>query len=286
MQIAKEPMGTKGARLTSFDLAAGTPSGVHADQQPHRSFAANRERGGTRAAARGGRANCGREQGGFIVRTACEGVSKREIQRDVAFLTKLWASIVKQERDQRRRPRCSTAISTLRCASVRDLFSSEIDRLWCDDPETYERIVAIRAELHAAAASAHRAVRGRRADLRSFQDRAADRARARPQGLAQVGRLPGLRSGRSAHRDRRQHRPLRRQAQPGRDRSQDQSRSGRRSGQATAPAQYRRHHHRRLHRHDARGRSQASQRRAVAGVAARQGARPRCSRFPSSGWSR
>ena len=35
-------------------------------------------------------------QGGFIVRTACEGVSRREIQRDVAFLTKTWASILKK----------------------------------------------------------------------------------------------------------------------------------------------------------------------------------------------
>ena len=33
------------------------------------------------------------KEGGFILRTACEGRSKREIQRDVLFLTKLWGGI-------------------------------------------------------------------------------------------------------------------------------------------------------------------------------------------------
>src|SRR5208282_3847623 len=79
-------------------------------------------------------------QGGFIVRTACEGVSRREIQRDVAFLTKLWSSILRKNESM---PPASILYSDLDVALriVRDLFSSEVDRLWCDDPTTYSRVV-------------------------------------------------------------------------------------------------------------------------------------------------
>ena len=163
------------------------------------------------------------------------------------------------------RPRCRAArgarplFQRRRPAVVRRSRDLRTDRRVC-------------AELHAAAALAGIALRGRGADLRPFPDRTADRPRTRAQGLAQIGRLPGLRSGRGADRDRRQHRPLRRQAQPGRDGPQDQPGGGRRGRASTAPAQHRRHHHRRFHRHDARGRSQARQRRAGAGAQARQGA--------------
>ena len=66
------------------------------------------------------------------MRTACEGVSRREIQRDVAFLTKTWASILKKNEKS---PPASMLYSDLNVAlrTVRDLFSSEVDRLWCDD---------------------------------------------------------------------------------------------------------------------------------------------------------
>jgi ribonuclease G len=82
------------------------------------------------------------QQGGFIVRTACEGVSRREIQRDVAFLTKTWGSILKKNEKS---PPASELYSDLDVAlrTVRDLFSSEVDRLWCDDSDTYSRIVQL-----------------------------------------------------------------------------------------------------------------------------------------------
>jgi ribonuclease G len=139
VQIAKEPIGTKGARLTSFISLPGrhlvyTPTSNHIGIS--RRIESAEERGRLRAAVK----ELGPAKGGFIVRTACEGVSKREIQRDVAFLTKLWSSVVKLSETS---PPASLLYSDLDVALriVRDLFSSEIDRLWCDDAETYERIV-------------------------------------------------------------------------------------------------------------------------------------------------
>jgi ribonuclease G len=55
-------------------------------------------------------------------------------------LTKLWASIVKLSETS---PPAALVYSDLEVALrvVRDLFASDIDRLWCDEPETYMRIV-------------------------------------------------------------------------------------------------------------------------------------------------
>jgi ribonuclease G len=139
VQIAKEPMGTKGARLTSSISLPGrhlvyTPTSNHIGVS--RRIASAEERARLRADV----GELRPPQGGFIVRTACEGVSRREIQRDVAFLTKLWSSILRKKESM---PPASILYSDLDVALriVRDLFSSEVDRLWCDDPTTYSRVV-------------------------------------------------------------------------------------------------------------------------------------------------
>jgi ribonuclease G len=139
VQIAKEPMGTKGARLTSSISLPGrhlvfTPTSNHIGVS--RRIASAEER----ARLRRDVGELRPPQGGFIVRTACEGVIRREIQRDVAFLTKLWSSILRKNESM---PPASILYSDLDVALriVRDLFSSEVDRLWCDDPTTYSRVV-------------------------------------------------------------------------------------------------------------------------------------------------
>jgi len=139
VQIAKEPMGTKGARLTSSISLPGrylvyTPTSKHLGVS--RRIASAEERARLRAAVSEARP----AQGGFIVRTACEGLSRRDIQRDVAFLTKTWSSILKKSEKS---PPASMLYSDLDVAlrTVRDLFSSEVERLWCDDHNTYSRIV-------------------------------------------------------------------------------------------------------------------------------------------------
>jgi ribonuclease G len=139
VQVAKEPMGSKGARLTSFISLPGrhlvyTPSSRHIGISRRIESAAERAR--LRAAVQ----ELGVAHGGFIVRTVCEGVSKREIQRDVSFLTRLWSSILKKSESS---PPAALLYSDLDVALriVRDLFSSDIERLWCDDAPTFTRVV-------------------------------------------------------------------------------------------------------------------------------------------------
>jgi len=139
VQIAKEPMGTKGARLTS---AISLP-GRHLVYMPttnhigiSRRIESAEERGRLRRAVNDLRP----AEGGFIVRTVCEGMSKREIQQDISFLTRLWSSIVRKSENS---PPASLLYNDLDLAVriIRDLFSSDIERLYCDDPATYARII-------------------------------------------------------------------------------------------------------------------------------------------------
>ncbi|MGH8011665.1 MAG: Rne/Rng family ribonuclease [Candidatus Binataceae bacterium] len=139
VQIAKEPLGTKGARLTSFISLPGRHL-VYTPTSNHIGISRRIESADERGRLRGAVNELRPPQGGFIVRTACEGVSRREIQRDVSFLTKLWTSIVKLAETS---PPATLLYSDLDIALriVRDLFSSDLERLWCDDPATHERVV-------------------------------------------------------------------------------------------------------------------------------------------------
>ena len=139
VQVAKEPIGSKGARLTSFISLPGRHL-VYTPSSKHIGISRRIESADERARLRAAVKELGASHGGFIVRTVCEGVSKREIQRDVSFLTKLWSSIAKTSEDT---PPASLLYSDLDVALriVRDLFSSDIDRLWCDDAPTFSRIV-------------------------------------------------------------------------------------------------------------------------------------------------
>ena len=186
VQIAKEPMGTKGARLTSAISLPGrylvyTPTSNHVGVS--RRIASAEERARLRAVVNELRP----PQGGFIVRTACEGLSRREIQRDIAFLTKLWSSIV--AKSERSAP-ASILYNDLDVAlrTVRDLFSSDVERLWCRR----------RADLRShRAVSCSRTCRGcaRASPLHEGQEPLFDRFNIEPQIERALDRKVWLKSG-------------------------------------------------------------------------------------------
>jgi ribonuclease G len=138
VQIAKEPIGTKGSRLTSFISLPGRHL-VYMPTTNHLGMSRRIESGEERNRLRSIVNEVRPQQGGFIIRTACEGVSKREIQQDVTFLTRLWADVVKKAESQPP-PTLLYADLDLALRAIRDLFSSDVERLWCDHPPTYERL--------------------------------------------------------------------------------------------------------------------------------------------------
>jgi ribonuclease G len=76
---------------------------------------------------------------GFIVRTVAEGQSKEILEADMEFLLKLWEDIVRRNEDSSA-PALLYEDLDLSLRAVRDLFSSEVDRLIVDEPGEYDRL--------------------------------------------------------------------------------------------------------------------------------------------------
>src|SRR5271170_2688945 len=76
---------------------------------------------------------------GFIIRTAGVGKSKTEIQRDLTYLTRLWTIFVKK-RDSGPGPMELYTEGDLVTRTVRDVFTSDIERIVVDDKEVAKRV--------------------------------------------------------------------------------------------------------------------------------------------------
>jgi ribonuclease G len=137
VQVSKESLGSKGARITSFVSLPGRYL-VYMPQARHigvsRRIRDERERDRLRAALRG----LTLPPGGFILRTNAEGKSESEFAADVEFLTRLWAQ-VQTRFDQAAAPAALHEEGDLTFRVVRDLFSPEIDEFVVDAREVFEK---------------------------------------------------------------------------------------------------------------------------------------------------
>ncbi len=75
---------------------------------------------------------------GFIVRTAGLERSKRELARDLAYLLRLWKVILRRIK-KARGPAPIYQESDMITRTIRDVFTSEIDTIWIDEPAAFER---------------------------------------------------------------------------------------------------------------------------------------------------
>jgi ribonuclease G len=138
VQVSKEPLGTKGARITSHITLAGrylvllTWSG-HVGISRRIEDAAERERLNHIVEAI-------RPEGmGAIVRTAAEGKSDAELKADIDYLVCLWESIQKKT-DSSSAPTLIHRDLSLSLRAVRDLFTADMDRVVVDSEEEYQRV--------------------------------------------------------------------------------------------------------------------------------------------------
>jgi ribonuclease G len=137
VQVSKESLGTKGARVTSFISLPGRYL-VYMPQTQHvgvsRRIRDDRERDRLRAALR----SLSLPPGGFILRTNAEGKGESEFAADVEFLSRLWAQI--QARDEQATPPAALhEEADLTFRVVRDLFSPEVDEFVVDSAEVHAR---------------------------------------------------------------------------------------------------------------------------------------------------
>ena len=137
VQISKEPLGNKGARVSGYLSLPGRHCvlmpGVDKVGVSHR-ISSESERKRLRQIVEEAR-----PKGiGFIVRTAAEGAADSEVRDDVDYLLKLWQQIVEKEKKTKKAGVLYAELDlVLRC--IRDLLRDDISEIVIDDPEQLER---------------------------------------------------------------------------------------------------------------------------------------------------
>jgi ribonuclease G len=140
VQISKEPLGKKGARITSHIAMPGRylvymPTVEHVGVS--RKIANDNERLRLRKIVQSHRTGM---PGGFIVRTAGSGATEEEIRGDMLFLYNLWLDI-RQKAEQRPAPSLIHQDLDIVERVLRDQLGSSFKTMWVDSEGEYERIL-------------------------------------------------------------------------------------------------------------------------------------------------
>ena len=138
VQIAKEPLGRKGARITSHIALPGRylvymPTVDHIGVS--RKIASEEERLRLKNLILG---NKGTIPGGFIVRTAGAGKPDDELKDDMRFLSTLWNDI-RHKAESSKAPALLHADLNLVQRILRDILSPEFKTVWLDSEMEYAR---------------------------------------------------------------------------------------------------------------------------------------------------
>ena len=138
VQVVKDPISTKGARLTT-DITLPSRYLVFMPGSSHVGVSQRIESEGERERLKNIVSRQVDELGGFIVRTAAEGVGERELEQDTQFLKRLWSKVL--ERRQKYKP-CSMLYEDLSLAFriLRDFVGTDLDKIRVDSRQTFEQL--------------------------------------------------------------------------------------------------------------------------------------------------
>ncbi|MCC6343601.1 MAG: Rne/Rng family ribonuclease [Bryobacterales bacterium] len=140
VQIAKEPMGQKGARITSHIALPGRycvymPTVEHLGVS--RKIASDEERQRLRRILQTHRQGI---PGGFIIRTAGEGKTEEQIASDLQYLYQLWTEI-KQKSERLKAPALLYHDVEIVQRLLRDQLTDQFKNIWVDNEDLYETVV-------------------------------------------------------------------------------------------------------------------------------------------------
>lgn len=138
VQVTKEPMGTKGARVTTYVALPAyylvlmpTVNYVGVSRRIER----DQERRRLRQLA-----DKLRPKGmGVIVRTAAEGASEKDLADDIQFLLQVWSRVEERSKNSRAPALVYQDLRLIRRV-VRDLFTDDVSRFLIDSPEEFQRV--------------------------------------------------------------------------------------------------------------------------------------------------
>ena len=140
VQIAKEPIGQKGARITSHIALPGRfvvymPTVDHAGVS--RKIPSDEERQRLKRIIQTHRQGI---PGGYICRTAAEGKTEEELQKDMHFLYNLWLDM-RQKAEKRPAPVLLHHDLDLVQRILRDQLTTSFKTIWVDSEELYESVL-------------------------------------------------------------------------------------------------------------------------------------------------
>ncbi len=140
VQIAKEPLGKKGARITSHVALPGRflvymPTVNHIGVSRRINSAEERSR--LRHVVTDAKGNF---PGGFIVRTAADGAPEEEIRSDVEFLGRTWEKIRTQS-EPRKAPALLHRDLNLVERILRDYVNNDYASIWIDNEDEFSKVV-------------------------------------------------------------------------------------------------------------------------------------------------
>ena len=140
VQVTKEPIGTKGCRVTAQISLPGrflvympyaSKVGVSRKIESREQRAKLREMVSKLLP---------KDAGGVIVRTVAEGVTEEHFRREIESLLQLWRKINRKKTFVRRAPALLQRETSLTRGIIRDLFSTKVDALHVDSKELYNEI--------------------------------------------------------------------------------------------------------------------------------------------------
>ncbi|HEY5740814.1 MAG TPA: ribonuclease G, partial [Gammaproteobacteria bacterium] len=145
VQVVKDPMGTKGARLTT-SISVPSRYLVYMPNSPVVGISVKIEDESERERLKNLLEACRSENqiGGCIIRTAAEGVDEAELKRDIAFLSKLWGSLLEYADNA---PPGSMIHEDLPLSirTLRDMVGSQTTLVKVDSRETFQKMTQFAA---------------------------------------------------------------------------------------------------------------------------------------------
>ena len=142
VQVIKDPIGTKGARLSTQISIAGRML-VYLPQEKHIGVSQRIEDEAERESLREKltRLVPPDEAGGFIVRTMAEGATEGDLANDIAYLRKIWSEL-KQKPKTTAAPALVYQELNLAQRVLRDFVNPETARIVIDSRENYQKLHA------------------------------------------------------------------------------------------------------------------------------------------------
>ncbi|NMP31942.1 ribonuclease G [Thalassotalea sp. M1531] len=144
VQVVKDPLGTKGARLTT-DITIASRYLVLMPNASHAGISQRIEDVSERTRLKDIVVPYCDDKHGFIVRTAAEGAGELELKHDAEFLRRVWTKVL--ERKQRKQIKAPIYQDiSLAFRVLRDFFGTELERIRIDSKLTFDQLVEFTQE--------------------------------------------------------------------------------------------------------------------------------------------